>query len=186
MARPAPRFVWFIFRIVVAALLFTAVNKAASSQAVPTATGSGRFIAVGAGGAFFNSNYGQRWVGGYSIYADINRDVRFGAEFRAQSLRFNQEQGIRETSYLLGPRITYPHHAWIPYARVLLGAGIFKAPYNYAQGSYFVAAPGVGVDYVRGRVRYRIADIEYQAWPNFTFGQLHPWGYSTGISIRVR
>jgi hypothetical protein len=185
MARPAPRFARFIFSIMAATLLLAAA-RVARAQAIPTATGGGRFIAVGAGGAFFNSNYGQRWVNGYSIYADINRDVRFGAEFRAQSLRFNQEQGIRETSYLLGPRIAFPHHGWIPYARVLLGGGIFKAPYNYAEGSYFVAAPGAGVDYVRGRVRYRIADIEYQAWPNFTFGELHPWGYNTGISIRIR
>jgi hypothetical protein len=185
MARPVPRFARVIFCIMTASFLF-AEAKTASAQALPTATGSGRFIAVGAGGAFFNSNYGQRWVSGYSIYADINRTFRYGAEFRAQSLRFNQEQGIRETSYLLGPRVSFPHHAWIPYARVLLGGGVFNAPYTYAEGSYFVVAPGGGVDYVRGRFRYRIADFEYQAWPNFTFGELHPYGYSTGISIRIR
>jgi hypothetical protein len=185
MATPAPRFARVIFCIMAAPLLFAAA-RTASAQALATAEGGGRYIAVGAGGAFFNSNYGQRWVSGYSIYADINRDFRYGAEFRAQSLRFNQEQGIRETSYLLGPRMSFPHKGWVPYARVLLGGGIFNAPYTYAEGSYFVVAPGGGVDYVHGRFRYRIADIEYQAWPNFTFGELHPWGYNTGISIRVR
>jgi hypothetical protein len=185
MAMPALRFIRIMSCIAVASI-FLATAKAASAQADVTAGGGGRYIAVGAGGAFFNSNYGQRWVSGYSIYADVNRDHRYGAEFRAQSLRFNQEQGIRETSYLLGPRMSFPHGNWLPYARVLLGGGIFNAPYNYAEGSYFVVAPGGGVDYVRGRFRYRIADIEYQAWPNFTFGELHPWGYNTGISIRIR
>ena len=185
MVRHAPRFARIIFCIVTAPLIFAAA-KAASAQAVATAGGGGRSISVGGGGAFFNSNYGQRWVSGYTIYADINRDFRYSAEFRAQSLRFNQEHGIRETSYLLGPRMSFPHGFWIPYAKVLLGGGIFNAPYNYAEGSYFVVAPGGGVDYERGRFRYRIADVEYQAWPDFTFGELHPWGYTAGISIRVR
>jgi hypothetical protein len=162
-----------------------ATAKVASAQALPTATGPGRYITVGVTGALFDSNYGQRWVSGYSIYADVNRTWRYGAEFRAQSLRYNQEQGIRETSYLVGPRVTFPHHRWLPYARVLLGAGIFNAPYNYATGSYFVVAPGGGVDYTIGRVKVRLIDLEYQAWPNFTFGELHPYGGSAGISLRV-
>ena len=35
------------------------------------------------------------------------------------------------------------------------------------------------------RIRVRLADVEYQVWPGFTFGSLHPYGISAGISFQV-
>ena len=33
--------------------------------------------------------------------------------------------------------------------------------------------------------RVWLADFEYQVWPGFTFGSLHPNGVSAGISFQV-
>ena len=59
-----------------------------------------------------------------------------------------------------------------------------------------MAAPGAGLDWRPphrdqtgddrpSRFLIRILDFEYQVWPGFTFGTLHPYGLSTGLSYRV-
>jgi hypothetical protein len=34
------------------------------------------------------------------------------------------------------------------------------------------------------RWRVRLADFEYQDWPGFTFGAIHPYGVTAGISFQ--
>ena len=65
--------------------------------------------------------------------------------------------------------------------------GKFHYPYNYAEGSYFVLAPGAGLDVKIGQSRYsvRVIDFEYQSWPNFTYGGLNPYGVSAGVTVRI-
>ena len=48
-------------------------------------------------------------------------------------------------------------------------------------------APGGGLDYwmKNDRVSVRVVDFEYQIWPQFTFGTLHPYGVSAGISLHI-
>ena len=64
-----------------------------------------------------------------------------------------------------------------------MGVGFFNFPYNYAKGKYFVIAPGAGVNYnLTDNVKIRLVDVEYQNWPQFTFGNITPYGVSVGIS----
>ena len=52
--------------------------------------------------------------------------------------------------------------------------------------SYLVVTAGGGLDFHwTPRVTVRAADFEYQDWPQFTFGDLHPYGVSSGISLRI-
>jgi len=49
-----------------------------------------------------------------------------------------------------------------------------------------VVAPGGGVDYrLNNRIRLRLADLEYQYWPQFTYGAMTSVGVSTGIRVRI-
>jgi hypothetical protein len=74
----------------------------------------------------------------------------------------------------------------VPYAKILVGGGRFDFPFNYGTGNYFVVAPGAGVDLRLGhRIQLRLVDYEYQLWPGFTFGSIHPYGVSAGISYQI-
>jgi len=166
--------------------IFLLAARQSHAQASPTATGPGSYTNIGVTGSFFNVNYGQRWVGGGSLYVDANLYRKAGVEFQVQSLRFNQQAGIRETTYLVGPRYSFRARGLVPYAKVLAGTGRFTYPYGYGEGTYFVIAPGAGLDYdLAPRIKLRVIDLEYQTWPQFSFGDLRPYGATAGISFRV-
>jgi hypothetical protein len=185
MVLPRPGYRHIVFGMLIAVLIVLAEPKA-HSQASPTATGPGSYINVGVTGSYFNVNYGQRWVGGVALYADANLYRKAGVEVQIQSLRFNQQEGTRENTYLAGPRYSFRAHGLVPYAKVLAGTGKFIFPYGYGTGTYFVLAPGAGLDFdLTPRIKIRMIDLEYQMWPQFTFGDLHPYGASAGISFRV-
>ncbi len=159
----------------------------ASAQAVPTATGPGGRLSLGVAASGFQADYGKRTIGGAAVYVDANLTIHLGIEAEARRLQYNEEAGIRQTTYLAGPRLTLRPHAFSPYAKLLVGVGQFHFPYGYADGRYFVVAPGAGIDYrLRGGgIKLRLIDFEYQDWPQFTYGQLHPYGLSAGISLRL-
>jgi hypothetical protein len=74
----------------------------------------------------------------------------------------------------------------MPFVKVLAGIGHFEFPYRYATGNYFVIAPGAGVDFaLNRRLKVRVVQLEYQSWPQFTYGNLHSYGISSGISVRI-
>jgi hypothetical protein len=156
------------------------------SQALPTATGPGSYTNVGVTGSYVHVDYGQQWVGGGAIYVDANLYHRYGVEIQYQTLRFNEQGGMRQTTYLAGPRVSFRQAGLVPYADLLAGRGDFYFPYGYGKGAYFVYAPGAGLDYdLKPKIKLRLINIQYQVWPQFTFGNLHPYGASAGISFRV-
>ncbi len=161
-------------------------TRQSHGQALPTATGPGSYTTVGVTGSFFNVNYGQRSVGGIALYIDGNLYHREGAEFQVQSLRFNQQGGTRETTYLIGPRYSFRDFGFVPYVKVLAGIGNFTFPYGYGKGNYFVLAPAAGLDYTLSkRINLRLINIEYHDWLQFRVGKPHPYGAIAGISFRV-
>jgi hypothetical protein len=73
-----------------------------------------------------------------------------------------------------------------PYAKGLVGFGQFNYPYNQGQDTDLVIAPGGGVDFrLTRRVRLRLADFEYQFWPQFHYGALSSYGVSSGVRVRI-
>jgi hypothetical protein len=168
-----------------AALAFA--SSKASAQAVPTATGPGSFVSVGLAASGFQQDYGQHYIGGETLFVDANLFRRIGVEAEVRRLNFNTSEDVKENTYLVGPRITAFRRNLRPYIKLLAGRGTFDFPFHYATGSYFVVAPAAGLDWHLGDSRFtvRVADFEYQIWPQFSFGQLHPYGLSTGISIDV-
>jgi hypothetical protein len=182
----APRGCKHLFLLAVAMLWLGLHADLAYGQALPTATGPGSYTDIGVTGSYFNLNYGQRWVGGGSIYVDANLYLHYGAEIRYQTFRYNEQSGIRQTTYLAGPRVSFRNRGWVPYVDLLAGRGDFDFPYGYAKGIYFVYAPGAGLDYdLTSKIKLRVIDVQYQKWPQFTFGDLRPYGASAGISLRV-
>lgn len=176
-------------RAALASLLLLPLSLGARSlgaQALPTATGPGSYVAVGGAASVFQADYGQRYIGGITAYADLNPTWRYGIEGEARFLRYRTSEDVTETNYLIGPRAALRFGPLRPYVKFLVGDGKITLPFHYAQGSFFTYAPGGGAEYMLGdRLAIRVIDVEYQFWPSFPYGNLHPYGVSAGISFRL-
>jgi hypothetical protein len=161
--------------------------QTASAQDIATAKGPGSYVAVGGEVSAFQADYGQRVIGGGLLFADVNPNWRIGFEGEARYLRLHTFEDVTETNYFVGPRIMLRPGPLRPYVKFLVGAGKITLPLHYAQGTFLSYAPGGGVDYIAGdRLTVRLIDFEYQLWPGFSsYGELRPYGISSGISIRL-
>jgi hypothetical protein len=174
-----------LFSSVASALLLTAAVQA-GAQNLPAADGPGSYIQVGGNVSLYQIDYGQRDLAGGTVFVDANLYRMIGVEAEARTLRLNEDAGTHETTYLVGPRISLKSSRFRPYAKLLMGRGEFYYPFHYAQGSYFVVAPGGGVDWrITKRLTVRVVDVEFQNWPWFSFGPLKPYGVSSGLAFRV-
>lgn len=159
---------------------------AALAQALPTGSGPGAYVIAGGMFSDFQADYGSRTIIGASVYVDANLTWRYGLEAEARRMDY-PSFGERQSTLLAGPRFSFRPNGFVPYVKLLTGGGHFDFPFNYGTGNYFVVAPGAGVDLRLGqRVRLRLVDYEYQLWPGFTFGSIHPYGVSAGISYQIR
>ncbi len=170
--------------LLAAVLLCTAAL--AHAQARPTATGPGTSVRIGGGASMFQIDYGLRSLGGTQAWLDANPTWRLGVEAEARWLRLHDDAGTRQSTYLIGPRLTLRPGRWEPFVKALAGAGLMQFPFGYGHGGYLVVAGGAGVDLHLGRrLQVRAVDLEYQSWPQFTFGALRPYGVSTGFSYTL-
>jgi hypothetical protein len=161
---------------------------ACHAQAYYTATGPGSYISLGATvSGFQQGQYGNAKIAGGTIFLDAHLYRKIGVEAEARELNLHSAEGIHETNYLIGPKISAKGHALRPYAKFLVGRGDFRFPFGYAYGKYFMMAPGAGLDWRvhRGKVIVRVVDFEYQIWPDFTFGEIRPYGLSTGLAFTI-
>jgi len=174
------------FCFVLLAVCFV-VPRVASGQVVPEGDAGGYRVTVGAMATGYSLGYGDRKMLGIAAIADIDTKRRFGFEGEAQWLTFHQTLNVHTTTYLIGPRYHLTYGRYQPYAKCLIGRGEFYYPYvNLATDKDFVLAPGAGLDFrITPRVRWRVADFEYQLWPQFYYGALSPYGISSGIRVRI-
>ena len=158
----------------------------AFGQVVPAGDSGGYNLTVGATATGYALQYGDRKMIGIAAIADLDTKRRIGFEGEAQWLIFHQTANVHTTTWLVGPRYHLTYGRFQPYAKGLIGFGQFNYPYNLCQDTDLVIAPGGGVDYrISRRVRVRLADFEYQFWPQFHYGALSSYGISSGIRIRV-
>jgi hypothetical protein len=172
--------------ILLVSLTCLSACRQGDSQALPTATAPGAYVSVGTTYSFFESGYGQQKVQGAGIYADINPIRQAGLEAEGRWLKQGGSPNVSQSTYLIGPRIQFRTGPYTPYVKTLVGVSHFGFPYEMARGRYFVIAPGAGVDLTLGNdLKIRLIDVEYQQWPQFTFGSISPYGISFGVSYRV-
>lgn len=169
-----------------AAMAALGCSIVAGAQAIPAGVGPGPHVMAGGGYSLFESDYGKRKLGGVTVWADANITYRWGLEAEARWLRQNKDpNGSDQSTYLAGPRYSILTHNLRPYAKTLVGIGHFNFPFGYASGNYLVVAPGGGVEWHHKRFALKLVDVEYQMWPQFSYGALHPYGVSAGITFRL-
>ena len=170
-------------------LLSAAAPTLLLAQAAPTATRRGD-LQIGAGYADAAPDYGNRFTG-YSIYADYDFLSHVGVE---AGFHFVKNGGsnpdfddIYEKSYEVGARYFRTYGRISPYAKIMIGRGVFNYPaYDHANLAYNLYAPGFGVD-VRIRPYLNVrGDFEYQQWPNFPPNGLSPAVVTVGAAYHFR
>jgi opacity protein-like surface antigen len=161
--------------------------KHSPAQVVPAAVGPGAYVAVGAGASGFQAVYGERYLGGGFIYADVHPQWRVGFEGEARFLRYHTSEQVTESNYIGGIRVLILRsHGVEPYAKFLAGMGKITLPFGNAHGSFLAYAPGAGLDVaLNHNVTVRAIDFEYQHWPQFPYGSFSPYGISSGVRVRV-
>jgi Outer membrane protein beta-barrel domain len=173
-------------------LAFLAGNSGkARAQSQEAAIGGEQHLSVGGDVNGTYLGYGKRWIGGAGGNVDVGINHWLGLEGEANFTFYRQYANTHSTTYMGGPRYTFrgmgSSGRFRPYAKCLAGVGYFNFPYNYAKGSYFVVAPGAGVDYrLSYHLRWRVADFEYQYWPQFSFGATQNYAITTGFRYIIR
>jgi hypothetical protein len=170
------------------AAFWFAGSVAASAQVVPA--GYQERLAIHAGGTAseYYFQFGQARLLGPTAFADIDIGRRYGIEAEARFLEFHQPiDNIHAETYLAGPRYRLNLGKFQVYAKGMVGFGVAHYTYGYGTDHHdFVAAPGGGVDYhISPRVHIRLADFEYQYWPEAEFGPMSSFGISAGFRVRV-
>jgi hypothetical protein len=179
-------------RILIAACLL-AVAVRTRAQSPQSAKYGDQTLAVG---GVFNAThlqYGEHWVLGAVAFVDADLTWHYGIEGEATWTRWHEQSGTHDSTYLIGPRYRFTaldNYRFSPYAKFLIGGGDFDFPScngtSTGTGSYFVMAPGAGIDCHRTpRFDIRLCDFEDQIWPQFTFGSISNLSVSAGLRYPV-
>jgi hypothetical protein len=160
--------------------------RSASAQVVYSGDKGGFSITAGATASGYEVQYGQQKLAGIAGVVDVDSRRRIGVEAEGRWVLFNSPDQTQVKTWMGGPRYYFARGKFQVYGKGLVGIGQFTFPYTYAQGNYLVIAPGGGVDYRwRRKISFRLADFEYQMWPQFTYGSMNSYGISVGVKYHI-
>ena len=118
-----------------------------------------------------NSDYARSRFNGYGIYADLDFRCHFGAEVEYRFISDGDpapQTNIYERTYQVGGRYSRHYGRFQPFAKVLVGRGVFNYPYGTANLAYNIGTIGGGTDIrILRHVNARV-DYEYQHWFGFS------------------
>jgi hypothetical protein len=160
--------------------------RSSHAQVLAPGDQGGLRLSAGATGSGYYLEYGQRKMVGITGFVDADTKRRLGIEAEGRWVEYLQTANVHVETYSIGGRYHFDVGRFQPYAKGLVGFGDFNFPYNYAYGHYLVVTAGGGVDFHwKGRIYLRAADVEYQDWPNFTFGNMNSFSVSSGLRVRI-
>ncbi len=160
------------------------------AQAVPTASRAGD-LQVGAAFNLGASDYGSNVLRGVGIYTTFDFRSHWGVEGAFHQLNDpDAKEGIYERTFEVGPRYVLHFGRISPYAKLMVGRGVFQFPPDprhpengpVANLAYTMWAGGLGADYhLRPSVNLRV-DYEFQNWNAFPPHGLSPKVLSIGVA----
>ncbi len=144
-------------------------------------------LSAGAFGSGDTFQYGPRKMLGAGAFVDAETTGHFGIEAEGRWVEFHQRADVHAETYSIGGRYHIDFgRRWQPYAKGLVGIGNFNLPYNYGKDSCLIVTAGGGVDYLwTHRITLRVADFEYQDWPEFHYGNMTSLNGSVGFKVRI-
>ena len=176
----------WLARILTAAFLAMGMTSMAHAQVASQASAGGFQLSAGATGSGFYVQYGERKMVGVTGFVDADTRRGLGVEAEGRWLEFHKTNDVHVETYSIGARYHMNFRRFQPYAKGLIGFGDFNFPYNYATGRYLVVTAGGGMDYYwTRRIHFRLADAEWQYWPQFTYGAMTTAGVSAGVRVNI-
>ena len=178
-------------RVLPAMVLAFCFNLAqtAAGQVVPAGDEGGVRLSVGVAASGFTLNYGEQKLLGGTVFLESDTRRHLSAEAEVRTLKFHDTNDISATTYLAGMRYFRDFGRFQPYAKGLAGFGHANLAFSLGQANSLVITPGGGVDFLlTRRIHLRLADFEYQLWPQAVYGTaaaFHSIGISSGIRFRV-
>lgn len=167
-------------------MILACAPRFARAQARESGTEDHPTLWAGGGASLYNVQYGEQKLVGITAFVDADSARRIGIEGEGRWLEFHQSANVHVETYMIGPRYHFDIGRFQPYVKGMVGFGDFNFPYNYAHGSYLIVGAGGGVDFrLNHRWSVRLADVDYQNWPQFTFGSMTSVGVSSGIRWRI-
>ena len=185
-----------MFRKFLCLSVFLLTAAALHGQAIPTAL---RGATLEAGGNFniVRPDYGDQWMYGFGAVVDANARKWWGLEAEGDFNFLHGPSSTKEDTFGFGPRLLLVHERWTPYAKVLIGFGHITLPNpGHPTSTNLDYSFGGGVDWRwKPKITIRVADVEYQQWPNFSTspdvnnpyghgGALTPLKISVGVKYR--
>jgi hypothetical protein len=163
--------------------------RRAEAQVVYSADEGGLLLSAGGTASGYYLNYGEQKLLGATAFIEADTRRHLGIEAEARWLEFHQTNDINAATYLGGVRYFRDYGRFQPYAKGLVGFGQANLAFSLGQANSLVIVPGGGVDYrLNRRIHLRLADFEYQFWPQATYGTTPAFssiGVSSGIRVRI-
>jgi opacity protein-like surface antigen len=170
--------------------IFIWVAPLLDAQAIPTASRAGN-LQIGTMFDLASSDYTTSTFKGFGFYGTFDFKPHLGVEAEFHQLYDpNATEGIYERTYEIGPRYVMHFGRFSPYAKLMVGRGVFNFPPDprhpdngpVANLAYTIWAGGIGVDYkFRPSINVR-ADYEFQRWNSFPPNGLSPRIFSVGVA----
>jgi hypothetical protein len=158
----------------------------AYGQTVPDGDAGRLRVSAGVAGSGIYLQYGVRTMGGLTGFVDLDARSPLGVELEGRWVELNQRANVHTETYSVGPRYHHSFGNLQAYGKGMVGFGDFNFPYDLARGRFVVVTAGGGVDLeVRRRLSVRAVDVEYQCWPQFTYGTMSSFVVSAGLRVRV-
>lgn len=133
------------------------------------------------------------WFRGFGFYSTVDFRSHFGVEAEFHQVDAAGADNVAyERTYEIGPRYVRHYGRFAPYAKLMVGRGVFNFPPSpssketspAANLAYNMAAFGVGTDYhLRPWISLR-ADFELQRWFGFPPQDIDPRAFRIGVAYR--
>ncbi len=160
-------------------------------QVKPAATRARTDLQVGATFDLAHPDYGANTLRGFGFYLTDDFRPHLGVELDFHQIYDpNEKVGIYERTYEAGPRYSFRFGPLRPYAKLMIGRGVFQFPPDplhpnrgpVANLAYTMWAGGFGADYkVKPSMNIRF-DYELQRWGGFPPNGLSPRVFSFGVA----
>jgi opacity protein-like surface antigen len=138
-------------------------------------------LQLGGGYTSANSDYVSSRINGFALYGDFDFFHNLGVEVDFHQVSDSPSK-VYERTYEVGVRYVRHYGRLGPYAKIMVGRGVFNYPQNEANLAYNMYAIGGGLDYaVLPKVNVR-ADYEYQSWSSFKPNGLTPQMLTIGVA----
>lgn len=184
-------------RILILVCLLAAASTLLRAQEIPTETRAGE-LQIGLGFSRATPDYTEDHFYGPSFYATFDFRDHLGVEADFHSVKGNTkaealggDAGISEKTYEIGMRGVWHPGRFDPYAKLMVGRGVFNYPYipgtttAAANLAYNMYAVGFGVDLRAKRyLNIRLFDYELQKWSSFPPHGLTPQVITFGVAYR--